>query len=525
MLAFGVFVLGAAFQKYQFFPYQFLKIALSEVKQQLINSKEVLSQLYSRDIDKVAQGRDIDTALLPLKIKGVRISEHYPVPKGGGGITAVGNTVIVFDRLGNIYSSDTGGDNLKKLPFPELPNNIADYVAQLDAVVNDREFRAYSIIYLDFAKLLAVSHEYFDKQNHKSKIAVSVIGFDEKLLQPTGSWQTIFLGDLEPQGPNESGGGHLAAQGPDKIYLSVGDYEIVDPMVSQDVNSKMGKILEINLSNRKAKMVSLGHRNPEGLIVTKSGTLLSVEHGPAGGDELNRIVEGANYGWPIVTLGTDYGSYGWHGTKSVGEHANYQAPIFAWIPSVAVSSLLQVQGFDQRWDGDLLIASLKAQSLFRLRFDGKNVLYSEPIWIGQRIRDIAQLQDGTIVLWTDDTGLQFISVDRHKLELNKRDPTSASNTLVGFCMYCHHFGPSNPTDFAPSLTNVLGRKIGSDNFRYSTALRTKDGLWTEKSLREFISNPDAFATGTSMPNLHLSQDQLDDVLRDLKNNTAALRAN
>ena len=292
-------------------------------------------------------------------------------------------------------------------------------------------------------------------------------------------------------------------------------------MVAQDVNSKMGKILELNLNTRKVKIVSLGHRNPEGLIMTTNGTLLSTEHGPASGDELNVIVEGANYGWPIVTLGTDYGSYGRNRAKFVGEHAGYQAPVFAWVPSVAVSSLLQVQRFDRRWDGDLLVASLKAQSLFRLRLHRGSVLYSEPIWIGQRIRDIAQLQDGTIVLWTDDTELQFMSVDRQRLEQNKRTPMSASDTLVAACMYCHHFGPTNATDFAPSLTNVLGRKIGSDNFRYSVALRTKEGVWSEKALRDFISNPGEFATGTSMPNRHLSEDQLDDVLRDLEDNTAA----
>src|SRR5262249_34558222 len=102
--------------------------------------------------------------------------------------------------------------------------------------------------------------------------------------------------------------------------------------------------------------------------------------------------------------------------------------------------------------------------------------------IGQRIRDIAQLQDGTIVLWTDDTELQFISVDRQRLEQNQRDPTSYSTSL--YCMNCHHFGPTIETSFAPSLTNLLGKKIGSDNFRYSAALRTKDGIWTEISLRE-----------------------------------------
>jgi cytochrome c2 len=166
-----------------------------------------------------------------------------------------------------------------------------------------------------------------------------------------------------------------------------------------------------------------------------------------------------------------------------------------------------------------LVASLKAQSRFRLRLDQMSVLYSGPIWIGQRIRDIAQLQDGTIVLWTDDAELQFISVDLQRLEQNQRNPRLISGTLVFACLYCHHFGPTNATDFAPSLTNVLGRKIGSDNFRYSAALRTKEGVWTEKSLRAFVSNPDRFASGTGMPNLNLSQEQLDDVLQDLTSNT------
>ena len=528
LLTFGMFVLGVAFHKYRFFPYELIKSATLEVTRPHVDADKVFSREYSRDVNKVAMERYIDTALLPLKVKGVRISEHYAVPKNGGAITAIGNTVIVLDRLGNIYSYNARGDNVKKLSLPNLPNNIADYL-QYD-VINDKRFRAYSIRYLDLTKQLAVSHEYFDKRYNKSRLVVSVIGIDEQSLQPKGSWEIVFQGDVEPTGPNEEGGGALAAHGPNKIYLSVGEYQLNDvvgpgdvnikQLVSQDVNSKMGKIFEINVSTHQVKMVSLGHRNPEGLIVTTNGDLLSTEHGPNGGDELNLIVEGANYGWPIVTLGTEYGNYSWPTNKVVGKHTDYKSPMFAWVPSVAVSSLLQVQGFDPRWDSDLLVASLKGQTLYRLRVEESRVLYSEPIWIGQRLRDIAQMQDGTIVLWTDDTELQFISVDREKLDQDKRFLSSTSSTLVGYCMFCHHFGPTGPADFAPSLTNVLGRKIASDNFRYSAALRTKDEVWTEKFLHDFIANPDEFATGTAMPNMHLDQDQLNDVLSDLKKHTA-----
>src|SRR5262249_46415968 len=166
-----------------------------------------------------------------------------------------------------------------------------------------------------------------------------------------------------------------------------------------------------------------GHRNPQGLAYTKSGQLLSTEHGPRGGDELNVITEGSNYGWPNVTLGTEYDSYNWNtGSSLVGSHAGYTSPLFAWMPSIAVSQLIEVDNFHQRWNRDLLVGSLKASSLYRLRLESGRVLYSEPIWIGQRIRDIAQTANGAIVLWTDDTQLLFITVDKDQLAIKGRVP-------------------------------------------------------------------------------------------------------
>ena len=85
----------------------------------------------------------------------------------------------------------------------------------------------------------------------------------------------------------------------------------------------------------------------------------------------------------------------------------------------------------------------------------------------------------------------------------------------------YHFGPTNVSDFAPSLSNVLGRKIASDTFRYSAALKNKEGVWTEKSLSEFLSDPQKFASGTSMvnPSINLSQEDIKEVIQSLKYNT------
>jgi cytochrome c2 len=263
----------------------------------------------------------------------------------------------------------------------------------------------------------------------------------------------------------------------------------------------------------------MGHRNPQGLTFLKNGQLLSTEQGPRGGDKLNVITEGNNYGWPNVTLGTtyaDYDNYDWGaGSSLVGRITGYAAPLFAWIPDIAVSQLIEIDNFNPRWDGDLLVGSLKASSLFRLRLEAGRVLYSEPIWIGQRIRDLAQTKDGTIVLWTDDSQLLFVDVDADQLAQKRLYPVVVSDTAVDGCMTCHHFGPTNPGDPAPSLTHLLNRPIASDAFPYSSGLRAKLGNWTKDRLVEFLSDPAKFASGTNMPNLVLDPEQVKNIVDTL----------
>ena len=518
LVALIMFMAGFTIHKYwasRHFPFRQLR-QLAWVVGSHPNPKELLSQQYSSDVEKIALDRNIDTGLLPLKINGIRLSDHFRIPKTAGALTTIGDVAVVLDRLGNIYSCSPDRKHLDRLSFPELPNNASDYLKMPDSAIDGKRFRAYGIKYLNFAKILAVSHEYFDKQLGKSRLAVSVIPIDEATIRPIGTWKTIFLGDPEPNGPNENGAGRLAAQAPDKLYLSVGDYMITSPKVSQDPHSSFGKIIEINLETKSTRIISLGHRNPEGLVRTKSGVLWSTEHGPKGGDELNLIAEGENYGWPNVSLGTEYDSYDFEGQSNVGDHSGYTSPVFAWLPSIGSSNLIEVEGFDSRWNGDLLVASLKAMSLFRLRLEGTRVLYSEPIWIGQRIRDIAQLNNGTVVLWTDDTQLLFISVDRERLNQNLRPTDQISSTLNSSCMYCHHFGTTIKSDTAPTLSKLFSRKIGSDNFRYSAGLRNKSGPWTDELLKEFIKDPAKFANGTSMPRLNLDPKTIDEIIQVLR---------
>jgi cytochrome c2 len=482
---------------------------------------------YTRDRDGEHFHRYVETILLPLIVDGKRLSDAYPVPKMGGAIAVVGETVIILDRLGGLYRYDLTTGSFATLPgIPGLPNNLEAYLVDrpgppvnLAEAPND-EFRARDIVFLSDRKELAVAYDKFDETLRIIRTVVSIIPFDATTLTASGGWHDVFASDAFAYGAGiTSGAGRLAYRGDGKLYLTIGDHYTVQPKVSEDPNTTFGKIVEINLITDQSRQFTKGHRNPEGLTFVKSGELLSTEHGPRGGDELNVIVDGGDYGWPNSTLGTEYNSYDWEaGTSSVGRHSGYRAPMFAWLPSIAPTQLIEVTNFNPRWDGDLLVGTLKASSLYRLRLESGRIIYEERIWMGDRIRDLAQTNDGSIVVWTDDTKLLFVTVDKDQLAVKWRTPDIIGSSIVNEnCLGCHHFGPTNPTDFAPSLSNLLNRPIASDTFSYSPALRAKQelGPWTPALLSKFLFDPFKFASGTNMLPLKISPADIEDIVATL----------
>lgn len=497
-------------------------LAWWRIQQRGWNSFKALQ--YTQDNGEVHIHRHVETQLLPLSVGGTRLSDAFPVPKMGGAITVVGTTVIILERLGGLYRYDLTTGSFGMLPgIPPLPNNLEGFLVHrpgppvnLAEAPND-EFRARAVIFLSDRRELAVAHDKFDETVGKIRTAVSLIPFDPGTLKATGAWRQIFASDAFDYGPGANlGGGRLAYRGDGKLYLTLGDRGIEDPKVAEDPGTTFGKIIEIDLTTNTSRLFTKGHRNPLGLAFLKSGQLLSTENGAYGGDELNVITEGSDYGAPNVALGTDYNSYDWPARTSpvVGSHAGYKAPLFAWVPSIAPAQLLEVSNFNPRWDGDLLIGTLKASSLYRIRLEEGRVLYAERIWIGQRIRDIAQTNDGTIVLWTDDTQLLFVTVDQDQLAVKRRTPNVIGIMVNEVCLACHHFGPTSPADLGPSLSNLLNRPIASDTFSYSAALRAKQNLgrWTPALLSEFLSDTFKFAPGTTMVPFQLNAAEIKDIV-------------
>jgi aldose sugar dehydrogenase len=538
------FTAGAAFHKYAGLP-----AALFLFKSPLASARifhrdwTVSEQLqYTLDQGRVSFPRYVQTTLLPLVINGKRLSDFYHVAKFGGAITMVGATVVIVDRLGSVYRYDLKTGCFGKLPLPPLPNNLEAYLHQrssldgveqrnLAGVEAQMEFRAHDIIFLPDRKELAILYDRFDEAMGKLRTVVSVIPINVATLAATGDWQMKFTSETFAPGMAAFSGGRMAYRGNGKLYLSIGDHAIYVPQVSQESNSAFGKVIELDLVSKKWQEVGRGFRNVIGLTFANSGELIATDNGPRGGDSLKIVRDGDNYGWPKVSLGTTYDSYDFKaGSLSMGQYSGnsytdpslvgritgYTSPLFAWVPSIAPSQLIQINNFDPRWDGDLLVGSMKGESLFRIRLEGGRVLYSEPIWIGQRIRDLVQTGDGTIVLWTDDSQLIFVSIDKDKLAQKRL--ASAFLGDLGGCLGCHHFGPTNPADSAPTLSNLFNRPIASDVFRYSPGLRARQGTWTKALLVQFLTDPPKFASGTVMPSMRmlgLDREQIENIANTL----------
>lgn len=220
------------------------------------------------------------------------------------------------------------------------------------------------------------------------------------------------------QEPATSGTGHFSHRlvfAPDgrSLFVSSGDRQKLDP--AQDLSNTLGTIVRLTLDGDaapgnpfadrggvSAEIYSYGHRNPLGLAFDEAGALWSTEMGPAGGDELNLIVAGRNYGWPLASNGSHYSGI------PIPDHApgdGFEAPRYWWTPSVSPGSLLIYTGDAfAAWRGDALIGALSGQALIRVDLEGSDAVASEQWDLGQRIRAVAQDPDGTLWLLEDAPG-------------------------------------------------------------------------------------------------------------------------
>lgn len=201
------------------------------------------------------------------------------------------------------------------------------------------------------------------------------------------------------------------------LYFSIGDRGNRDEN-PQDITRDGGKIYRIhddgripndnpfvNKKGAKTAIYSYGHRNPQGLVKNPgTGEIWNHEHGPRGGDEINIVKKGKNFGWPVITYGINYS-----GTKITDEtaKAGMEQPLHYWVPSIAPSGMTFVTSDKYPdWKGNLLVGSLAFQYLERLELKNNKVIYREKLLDGMgRVRSVKQAPDGYIYVGVEGKGI------------------------------------------------------------------------------------------------------------------------
>jgi len=249
-----------------------------------------------------------------------------------------------------------------------------------------------------------------------------------KLVGAAGNWRMEGVEVLFRMAPKSGGRQHFGSRivfdRAGLMFVTLGDRG--EMARAQKLDDHAGKILRLTDDGKPApgnpfagtagarpEIWSLGHRNVQGAALhPATGELWASEHGPQGGDELNRPRAGLNYGWPVVTYGVNYGI----GTK-IGEGTakpGMEQPVKHWIPSPAVTGIAFYDGARfPRWRGDLLIATLKSEAIIRVRLDGDRFVADELIARGQlpRVRDVRTGPDGFVYLLTDESRGALLRVE------------------------------------------------------------------------------------------------------------------
>lgn len=310
--------------------------------------------------------------------------------------------LLVTERSGNLYRLST--ENQLEI-ITGLPNiNAAGQGGLLDLEIHP-DFENNDFIYWTYSKQ--------NPQNGSQRATAVARG---KLLgNNLTAVEDIFIA-LPYHSGNRHYGSRLLFDRDGFLYVSVGDRGNRD-VFPQGINNQIGKVHRLNADgsipndnpfvgdqNAESSIYAYGIRNPQGLSLhPETGDIWEGEHGPQGGDEINILNGGNNYGWPVISFGINY-----NGTPftDLTEKDGMEQPIHYWVPSIAPCGMDFVSGdFYAGWKNDLLVSSLKFEYLHRLIMDGDNVVGEEELLkdIG-RIRDVYMGKDGYVYIAVEGPG-------------------------------------------------------------------------------------------------------------------------
>lgn len=306
--------------------------------------------------------------------------------------------ILVTERPGRFRLVSRDGD--LSPPLKNVPGVWASGQGGLLDVVPDKSFADNNTLYFCFA----------ERVEGGGRTAVARARLDEDRLQDVA---IIF----RQEGPLSSGnhyGCRIAQADDGNLFVTLGDH-FSHRDEAQNLANHLGKVIRIapdgsmpadnpfaGRAGARPEIWSYGHRNQQGLVINPAtGGLWEVEHGPRGGDEVNIIGKGKNYGWPVIGYGVDYNGAKIHASAA---KKGMEQPVKYWVPSISPSGMAFYTGtLFRSWKGSLFIGALSGRMLVRLSLRGDKVTGEERLLqdLNERIRDVRQAPDGALWLLTD----------------------------------------------------------------------------------------------------------------------------
>jgi len=314
--------------------------------------------------------------------------------------------LLATERIGRLRIISATGE--VSAPLKGVPAVLNEKQGGLLDVAIDPDFEHNRLVYFSYA----------EPQGQLAGTAVARARLDGLALKDL---QVIFRQFPKTQGAQHFGS-RLAFTPDGNLFITLGDrWKFMEE--AQQISNHLGKLVRIRpdgsvpgsnpfIDNPQAKpeIWSYGHRNMQGAAIhPQTGKLWVHEHGPRGGDEINILVPGKNYGWPFASYGMHY----WM-VPIKDEHAEqgFEEPIHHWTPSIAPSGMVFYTGsLFPAWQGNLFIGALAGKQLVRLVLDGERILAEEPLLKGMaRIRDVEQGPDGALYLLTDEANGKLLKL-------------------------------------------------------------------------------------------------------------------
>ena len=316
--------------------------------------------------------------------------------------------ILLGERVGTIRI--VGKDGKAGEPLAGMPSDMFAQGQALFSVQPDRNFATTRTIYFTYSVLPQGADPARQRSPAHVHVASARISADDKSLEAVKD-----LLDAEGTGGRviQGNDGTLFVETTVPAGFGIDSSEWMQP---QRADSLMGKVLRINADGSipkdnpfvgrpgsRPEVYALGFRDPQGLAIQpKTGRLFTSEHGPRGGDEINEVEKGKNYGFPVIGYGRDYTGKPINADKT--EQAGLEQPVYFWTPDIAPAGIAFYSGrMFPAWDGNLFVSGLAAKYLVRLVLNGNRVVAEERLLVDQnaRIRGVSEGPDGALYVLTD----------------------------------------------------------------------------------------------------------------------------